>query len=122
MTNPISVLLIIGAAVVGPIDGKPAQYGPGDPRCKDVMREPTKYPAGAHVACAGGFTAKVVKEAETLPQLCERAMWEIGAIPVMGATCHGECGDRLFSTVLYWSLDTGETSVRCIPTPTGYRK
>lgn len=126
MTNPISVLLIIGAAVVGPIEQQPLRY-PQDAIFSDCyVREYEKPGAhksiGTHNPAYAAMIAKCKAEAypegepargwETLPQLCERAMREIGVK-------HPLIGD--LSTGGFIGRAGGET-VRCIPTPAGYRR
>ena len=94
MTSPISVLLIIGAAVVGPVESQKS-----DPRVLNC---------GTVVSSC---------QYESLSQLCERAMREIGAVRLVI-----EGDDKGW----WLSPRPGEygasESVRCIPTPTGYRK
>lgn len=100
MTNPISVLLIIGAAVVGPIEAQWDIPKNAAPNCVGSEAWKDKEP-GRFVICGG---------LETIPQLCERAMREIGA--------------ELFRGTPAAALEQhlAGMSVRCIPTPQGYRK
>ena len=104
MTDPISVLLIIGAAVVGPSDAKVLndRVPPGQHLCIDQTNNPglTVLPS---VTCLPAVY-------ESLLQLCERAMREIGAFPTDPRHPYD------FSL-----LNGGMISpVRCIPTPSGY--
>ncbi len=122
MTDTLSVLLIIGSAVLGPVE---AQHVPPDGVTRE-SRSPTGWSRtvthsqsalGSHV---GSYTAEEPRR-ETLPELCERAMREVGATaPPMGtAWRNDENGHpKLISA---WA-HLGETEVRCIPTPRGYKR
>lgn len=126
MTDTLSVLLIVGAAVLGPIEAQPTV---------DVFKLPGGYRAtgiegtsrGRHYEarvsnCKATNPDKNTAQCmsfvdagrdgilmETLPQLCERAMREIGAIN--------------FFKGRWWVTTPGESvEVRCVPTPAGYRK
>lgn len=107
MTSPLSVLLIIGAAVVGPVHG---QLVVGDRAQCHACWDNQKGAAGCETECA-------VFRDETLPELCERAMREVGAErkPLVNPewTYPRE-------TVAMWRIDG--LPVRCIPTPQGYRR
>lgn len=115
MTSPLAVLLIIGSAVVGPIEAQPItdqvkmavydacikRLGPsGDVaennrrsyRCSDEAEKPVHY--------------------ESLPELCERAMREAGGVPWPG-DAEGK---------VYVLSGRQGTLVRCIPVPTGYKR
>ena len=121
--DPVSVLLIIGAAVVGPIDGK---------------RVCTDFGTGTGIAC---------RSDETVDQLCKRAMWEVGARPGISMTLREVKAGRhpitedmisdgpreewriLGKDVIpswwqFWRRAYIEDSVQvfCIPTPAGYRR
>ena len=91
MSDPISVLLIIGAATIGPIEAQPR-----------VSTE--RY--------------------ETLPELCERALKQTSS-QVVGAWQiappeYLQYADKIYPPGTWW-LDQ-KAPVRCIPTPSGYRK
>ena len=108
MTSPISVLLIIGAAVVGPVEAQPR------PATNDeVARCLTWLPFREQGAEAVPACRAVVEWSarESLSQLCERAMRGVGVTQLIGPV--GEGG--------FIGHVAGET-VRCIPTPAGYRK
>lgn len=62
MTSPLAVLLIIGSAVVGPIEAQP--------KFSDVC---------VGVQSNGGTHGSCLATLESLPELCERAMREVGA-------------------------------------------
>lgn len=137
--NSLAVLLIIGSAVVGPIEAQPtvdvkrlpggySLSGLDDPRT-EIGR--AKYPPGYIErvenckAVKGWNTFQCMARVnnneddiptETLPQLCERAMREIGATP---NNVYGTFGG-------YFSLRAGydwqNPPIRCIPAPTGFKK
>lgn len=96
MTDIPSVLLIVGSVLVGPVEARPTG--------NTIVTDPPKT------------------EYESVKQLCERAMKEIGATQVWAQ----HPGQRFF----YWRMDKlGDDGVRrlseevrCIPTPKGYRK
>jgi hypothetical protein len=116
MTNPISVLLIIGSAVVGPIDGKIEWFPPETAGVTTICVVPDhagKLPKGG-IPC--------VARRETLPQLCERAMRETGLGE--GRILIGQERRVTQQTARYDSHTTIDqfAFVRCIPTPEGYRK
>ena len=96
MTNPISVLLLIGSAVVGPIE---AQLNPLHPEITCTLTNPMK--------CSDPIS-------ESLPELCERAMREVGAEHVP------ERHDKYVAIIEHWAL--GQELVRCIRVPTGYKR
>lgn len=74
MTSPLSVLLIIGAAVVGPIEAQPKPDAYQNYVVGCAMRN-TEFKQA--VPCAE--VAMAYAERESLPELCERAMREVGA-------------------------------------------
>lgn len=95
MSDSLSVLLIIGAAVVGPIEAQPI--------------------GGTFATVTGPGVNMVMLDTrifESLSQLCERAMVGVGVThPLIAlANTDGYIGRA------------GDTQIRCIPTPTGYRK
>ncbi len=112
MTSPLSVLLIIGAAVVGPIEAQPKPDAYQNYVVGCAMRN-TEFKQA--VPCAE--VAMAYAERESLPELCERAMREVGAErkPLVNPewTYPRE-------TVAMWRIDG--LPVRCIPTPQGYRR
>ena len=127
MTDPISVLLIIGAAVVGPIEARQTGWvdNPNSHRsyCDEWKTAPagplphygergTKEPfyGAYHRDCAK------VRGYESLPQLCERAMREVGAKTINGN--EGWWGEILPVKV----QEVTPASVRCIQVPRGYRR
>lgn len=154
MTNPISVLLIVGSAVIGPIDSKETRsyhaiepqafcryIGPTFGRTIDlkgddyygvlylrpvfegysVHHELSYLPhvAGDH-APPEPVAPCLPPEYESFPQLCERAMREIGAVPRIEIPS---------GKISRWELIVSDAEsqrdwpiVRCVPTPTGYRK
>lgn len=130
----LSVLLIIGAAVVGPIEAQPVRGvdHPAYRACLDAHpflgplfaeQERTRgmsYYGPTEVAQYGAFPCGNVRE--SLLELCERAMREIGAqVRMHGIAVQGPNGELLTSAPSpVWRLGVAE--VRCIPTPEGYRK
>ncbi len=120
MTNPLSVLLIIGSAVVGPIEAQPFDTRPGYLDC--TKSESAKF--GGYVTEQINTGCRNLAEArahtESLPELCERAMKEAGArrYRLIGQTpgANFPADD--------WVMNPGpdEVKVRCIPTPTGYKR
>jgi hypothetical protein len=126
MSGPISVLLIIGAAVVGPVEAQdttitnPMPPGMFAPACGED---------GTYILPGGLRGARChVPVYETLDQLCTRAMREIGATRQYSIMAPGKPGEMLRSdgpmAYAAANLDSKDDSipVRCIPTPTGYRK
>ena len=99
MSDPISVLLIIGAATIGPIEAQPR-----------VSTE--RY--------------------ETIPELCERAMKEIGIVQFYAGSGQFSSGPWTYPDGSQFSSGEPVTRlgdrfisghvVSCIPTPSGYRK
>lgn len=89
-----AVLLIVGAAVIGPIEGR---------SCQSLME------FGAEQ-----FTRPCPPE--TMPELCARAMKEIG-VPEIAFYPDGRTGG-----VLPGATYEQDTVVRCIPAPEGYRR
>lgn len=130
----LAVLLIIGSAVVGPIEAqpKPPEGVYAEPRSptgwsKTVTLSKTQL--GTHV----GSYAADVPPSESLPELCERAMREIGIDTknTSGFLSYGEArwsadGEThfryAFGAFAPMKTDKDGWSVRCIPVPTGYRK
>ena len=129
MTSPISVLLIIGAAVVGPVEGQ-VVFEPGAEQAQQACYN--DYTSKTPIAEIQGLgpnqrlvsswrdacpASKFPRAPESLSQLCARAMREIGAARLVI-----EGDDK------GWWLSPGpgeygsSESVRCIPTPAGYRK
>lgn len=106
MTGPLSVLLIIGAATIGPIEAQRVEQLQGPTTCS--------YTAAGNYLC---ITPGPIITYETLPQLCERAMREIGAEKQTYKA--GRDQEELHVVENWWR---GFDIVRCIPTPTGYRK
>lgn len=130
MTDIPSVLLIVGTVVVGPIEAQDRTYD-------GYLFEYDKVVA----ACAHGgqnpidkcrselvpFIAVIKRlQKEDIDQLCERAMKEIGAVKLKLWQTRG----ALTEAYMGWALTAAEDTtvihrsmeVRCIPTPTGYRK
>ena len=108
MSDLVSVLLIIGAAVVGPIDGS---------------ARPDGMPPPGYVSCGLSVNCLPAKEAETIERLCERAMKEIGVGDFNGSRTggwFGKDGWRPSNDVA--GLRWPEPHVRCVPTPAGYRR
>ena len=112
MSDPISVLLIIGAAVVGPIDG----YSRG----RQLMREPDQCLAEERAKHPGppdlSFLAcSDPRPAETIAPLCERVMREVGAAYQLpgAATGYMVGTDGRYASGV---------EVRCVPVPAGYRR
>lgn len=90
----LSVLLIVGSAVVGPIEAQPTG------RCVANA----EYPLLSRC------------ERETLPELCERAMREVGnTMPLIGYV-NGHSETRGYFGAV------GKESALCLPTPKGYRR
>lgn len=130
-----AILLIIGAATIGPIQAQPMRDGV----ILDIDHLPGGYavtpPENDPVFDARVSNCKAVKlldtfqcrdyvnagkdgvTFETLPQLCERAMKEIGAHVERWMDVVDGNLQRVNSG---WRLN-GQT-VTCIPVPTGYRK
>ena len=111
MTDPISVLLIIGAAVIGPIEA-----------------QPVNQPCGGHYLLPGAPPNPPPCQRETLPELCARAKREIGLV------YNGPETSFAVGTVNYigwWirnppqflgpEIPVGKSPAICIPTPSGYR-
>jgi hypothetical protein len=98
VTDPIAVLLIIGSAVVGPIQGQDCWTAPGY-----QSDERGRLHQGVRV-CEGPML--------TLAEVCERAMKEIGA---------HEAFKALPSRMENWALDDGQR-VTCIPAPSGLKR
>lgn len=95
----LAVLLIIGSAVVGPIEAQKTNT----------------------VDCHNGAVKVCENLFESLPELCERAMTEIGATKDVRGHWW------LFETIGTAKprpndYNTGYTEVRCIPVPTGYKR
>ena len=113
MTDTISVLLIIGAAVVGPIEAQPGRVYMEVPNSADHHR---CYPGNDDERCKlSVLQGQPIQHEpdETVAQLCERAMREIGAIK--GPHQSG-------MSVSQGPYVANGLHVSCIPTPTGYRK
>ena len=115
MGGSISVLLLVGSAVVGPIDG----YGPWrqvDETCvqKDITAGKPDN-SFTRLACSNPMPA------ETIAQLCEWAMREIGAHKVLdGYTMSGPNGEMFTAPAPLWRV--GNLDVHCIQVPAGYRR
>ena len=130
MSDPISVLLIIGAAVVGPIDG----YSRG----RQLMREPDQCLAEERAKHPGppdlSFLAcSDPRPAETIDQLCERAMREVGIDTANRVfMSYGTVGEKMLDGSIRFVQAVGAWEpvrtaqdgwqVRCVPTPGGYRR
>lgn len=109
MSDPISVLLVIGAAVVGPIEAQPT-----------CVRWQTAPHGGS-----GTFEAPCISTQglESLPQLCERLLAPFHIEKRYIATYpDGVMQGSFVDGLKYDGSDQHLTSVRCIPTPKGYRK
>lgn len=118
--NTLAILLIIGSAVVGPIEAQRvtdwdslimSSHNQSD---LDASCERMNSDRQAANACK----KMVVMRLETLPELCERAMREIGGV--------SDTRNAVPNTALLYTPNgphqmTTEV-VRCIPVPTGYRK
>lgn len=126
MTDPISVLLIIGAAVIGPIEAKflpvPANNElskcmklAGKSDTTDAPRMKSEWEARLRYC-----RIEVGEKSESLSELCARAMREIGAVAV---TFPHEKGKRT-EWILFDAnaIPPDRLRVHCIPTPSGYRK
>lgn len=107
--NTLAVLLIVGSAVVGPIENH-------------VTRS---YCAAVGYCSNDPLQTYIINDysEETLPQLCERAMREVGARDgemwvskhrpiVIGRTTNG--------TIEYDPQE--RVTVRCVPVPQGYKR
>ena len=103
MTDPISVLLIVGAAVIGPIEARTTGL---TNECAGLKDRPPSI-----VACL---------KYETLPELCARAMKEIGAIALTFPHEKGTRTEWLLFDVN--AIPPDSFRVYCIPAPSGYRK
>ena len=92
-----TILLIIGAAVIGPIERRGGEFSPNEVRCV-------------------GNCAFLL---ESVAKTCERAIREIGA--ELKATAYSD--DKKFAYILGdWPGATGVNwSIRCIPAPMGLR-
>lgn len=123
MANSIAVLLIIGSAVIGPIEGK--QIGTTfykDPHAAELLG----------CALPGKSIDDLVPgecHRESLPELCERAMREIGIDTKMqsGFVSYGwrEQNGKFLYAFGAWSPSKSsgdDWPVRCIPVPEGYRR
>ena len=152
MSDPISVLLIIGAATIGPIDShwvndesRPSSIE----SCRKSFERPSLSGQRAMLSlCENnpvGFFGPFERRPEILPELCERAMKEIGAEKILRFAPFGPHKYGLITpekimreeeknrvpTEEWWVLmPTGKLTasysesqyqVRCIPTPSGYR-
>ena len=83
MTDPVSILLIIGAAVIGPIEARQVwTHGQVAESARlfneYIMKNPGPHSDGGDVF-RRNFDAQVGIRRETLPELCERAMKDIEA-------------------------------------------
>lgn len=147
MTSPLSVLLIVGGAAIGPIDAQPTVdvfHLPGgyslsglNMRAMNGGRLFEKTFPQEYVARVENCKARTDKDTfqcmalvddgadgiplETLPQLCERAMREIGAFQGSQRKYQGSAW-RVIEGWFLPGVANFEVEVRCIPTPTGYRK
>lgn len=120
MSDPISVLLLIGAAVVGPIASQPI----GDAYCFYGSETKMVVPLGYFNAepelrevCKDGPGEVLRQPMETFLQLCDRAMREIGVIDLAD-------GAKILPrrpTVAGTSLE-GSPEVFCVRVPAGYKK
>ncbi|KKM15765.1 hypothetical protein LCGC14_1692700 [marine sediment metagenome] len=110
-----AVLLIIGAAVVGPIESKPS-------RCLAMN------PPWAEVSCIDGEPRQILL-AETTAETCARAMKEINAwamkIKPDGSAHSATPAPKYwgYTTDFIWAIGGMERPVRvlCIPAPSGLK-
>ena len=126
MSDPISVLLIIGAAVIGPIDARllapktdlRAECFSIHGRSADGRVHSSNSEKSWSVSdyCYNIYGYK----AETLPELCERALKQIGAWQIPPSEYPRWDADKNYPPGTWW-LDQ-KAQVRCIPTPSGHRK
>ena len=115
MTDPISVLLIVGAAVIGPVEAR--NNGLTD-ECMSMKERPPSI-----TQCL---------RYETLPELCERAMKEIGIVQFYAGSGQFSSQPWIYPDGSRFSSGAPVTrlgdrfisghAVSCIPTPSGYRK
>ena len=146
MTDPISVLLIIGAAVVGPIEARMTDevtayvyqiphvhscganctalysdvYVPTMAECLERHRSDVRVQPDMK---SDDLCFPVKNRGETLDQLCERAMREVGVVDFNGSLNAGWLGTDGWRPVLgRRGLEWPTPHVRCIPTPAGYRR
>lgn len=137
MANSIAVLLIIGSAAVGPIEaqttGRDIYVGGAPPDV--VARRPNDYKLGRPACLHAGESIGTGKfdegpcHPESLPELCERAMREIGIDTKMqsGFVSYGwrEQNGKFLYAFGAWSPSKSsgdDWPVRCIPVPEGYRR
>ena len=113
MTIP-AVLLLIGAAVIGPIEAQGVDVENPPPPSEWVRdclaRNPLHTRFGCEINSPGGKTPS--RRLETTAELCERAMREVGAAK--------DIRNRWW--LQHDPLDVNVYEVRCIPVPAGYRK
>lgn len=119
MTNPIAVLLIIGSAVVGPIEAQRVDRQDVD---RTVARDqcykthggsPAVFaPDGQRYDVATYCDTIAGTRLESLAELCERAMREIGGVEWPGDA----------SGNVYVLARSQGTLIHCIPVPAGYKR
>ena len=100
MSEPISVLLIVGAAVIGPIDAR--------------------YDFSKCVPLSGIYRESIGVCRESYAKTCERALKQIGAWQIAPSEYLQWDADKNYPPGTWW-LDQ-KAPVRCIPTPAGYRR
>lgn len=123
MTDPVSVLLIIGAAVVGPIQALPPRRieTPGTySYCVRKHGGIKEIDPQRHIDVCVPLPPEPSTGWETFAEVCERAMREIGAKE--GATDNIWAKDDELTWLPNGKWYVGNQPVLCIPAPTGLRK
>lgn len=136
----LAVLLIIGSAVVGPIEAQELDYKAylasinacAKPIYADLLTEWNRshkspiYSSGGHWIEAQAFCFDRITRPdtryETLPQLCERAMQEIGAGPNENTAAVEPYKSMWYLLRVTSGVASKGFDVLCIPVPQGYRK
>lgn len=120
MTSPLSVLLIIGSAVLGPIEAQTVTDWDSP-----IMSERNQTDLDA--ACvrmnqdtqaAEACKKMVVVRTESISELCDRAMREIGANLFIQGLPDDATAPRWYAM----GRQSNGERVRCIPVPTGYKR
>lgn len=126
----VAILLIIGSAVVGPIEAQQIATQEQVAESVRLFNESlTTSPIIGDVTAGDGrrraFDVKVGIRTESLPELCERAMREIGAQP--SSIAQEIDGDlkpigALGHFMYPYKKVTEPYHIRGIPVPTGYKR
>jgi len=119
MIDPVSVLLIVGAAVIGPIKALPPRRIETPGTYSYCVREHggiQEIDPQRHIEVCIPLPREPSTDWETFPEVCARAMREIGAVWYeAGPTV----GDGQYNWFIYRTPLWQGKRVLCVPTPSG---